>query len=116
MNIELTINDLKNNFGIIVSCGYCELQSLLNMKNRVGYNSGVYGWNFDVFDFGGVGLITGYRTRGADVRLSIDFCERWDERAKKATYEERKQVLAEFEKELQRIARDFVESKRNKKQ
>lgn len=112
MNIKLTNPDLKNNFGVIVSCGYCELQSLLNMKSRVGYNKGVYGWNFDVFDFGGVGLITGYRTRGADIVLLSDFCNRWNERASNATYEERKQILAEFEKELQRLAKEFVESKR----
>ena len=112
MDIKLTNTDLRNNFGVIVSCGYCELQSLLNMKNRIGYNSGVYGWNFNAFDFGGVGLITGYRTRGADVKLSWEFCERWEKRAKNATYEERKQILAEFERELQRIAREFVESKR----
>ena len=110
MDIKLTKNDLRNNFGVIVSCGYCELQSLLNMKSRVGYNAGVYGWNFDAFDFGGVGLITGYRTRGADVKLSMEFCEHWDKRAKNATYEEHKQILAEFERELQSLAREFVES------
>ena len=110
MNIKLTNNDLRNNFGVIVSCGYCELQSILNMKSRVGYNNGVYGWNFDAFDFGGVCLITGYRIRGADIKLSQDFCERWNERARNATYEERKQMLSEFERELQRIAREFVES------
>lgn len=37
MNIKLTNKDLRNNFSAIVSCGYCEMQSLLNMKNRVGY-------------------------------------------------------------------------------
>lgn len=87
------------------------MQSLLNMKSRVRYNKGVYGWNFDAFDFGGVGLITGYRTRGADIALSMDFCNRWNERASNATYEERKQILAEFERELQRLAREFVENK-----
>lgn len=112
MNIKITKNDLRNNFGVIVSCGYCELQSLLNIKSRVGYNKGVYGWNFDVFDFGGVGLITGYRTRGADIVLSNDFCKRWNERASNATYEERKQILAEFERELKKLAKEFVESKR----
>lgn len=110
MDIKLTNNDLRNNFDVIVSCGYCELQSLLNMKSRIGYNNGVYGWNFDVFDFGSVGLITGYRTRGADIKLAMDFCERWDERAKNATYEERKQILMEFEREIQRIAKEFVEN------
>lgn len=112
MNIKLTKNDLRNNFGVIVSCGYCELQSLLNIKSRVGYNKGVYGWNFDTYDFGGVGLITGYRTRGADIVLSNDFCKRWNERANSATYEERKQILNEFERELQKLAKEFIESKR----
>ena len=102
MDIKLTKTDLRNNFGVIVSCGYCELQSILNMKSRIGYNNGVYGWNFDAFDFGGVCLITGYRTRGADVRLSMEFCKRWEERARNATYEERKQILEEFEGELQK--------------
>ena len=110
MNIKLTKTDLRNNFGVVVSCGYCELQSLLNMKSRVGYNNGVYGWNFDAFDFGGVCLITGYRTRGADIALSMEFVESWEKRARNATYEERKQILTEFERELQKLAREFVES------
>lgn len=112
MNTKLTNNDLRNNFGVLVSCGYCELQSLLNIKSRVGYNKGVYGWNFDAFDFGGVGLITGYRTRGADISLPLDFCEKWDKKAKNANYEERKQILNEFERELKKLAREFIESKR----
>mgnify|MGYP003178839514 CR=1 FL=1 len=111
MKIKLTRNDLRNNFGVIVSCGCCELQSLLSIKNRVGYNKGVCGWNFDIFDFGGVGLITGYRTRGADIKLSREFCTRWNDRASNATYEGRKQILNEFERELQRLAREFVEIK-----
>lgn len=112
MNIKLTNNDLKRNFGVIVSCGYCELQSLLTIKSRIGYNKGVYGWNFDIFDFGGVCLITGYRTRGADISLSVDFCKCWNERASNATFEERKQILSEFERELQRLAKEFIENKR----
>ncbi len=111
MNIKLTKNDLRNNFGVIVSCGYCKLQSLLNTKSRIGYNKGIFGWNFDAFDFGGVCLITGYRTRGADIKLEMEFCKRWNERARNATYEETKQILAEFEGELQSLAEEFVASK-----
>ena len=111
MNIKLTKKDVRNNFGVIVSWGYCDLQFLLNIKSRVGYNKGVYGWNFDAFDFGGVGLITGYRTRGADIVLSKDFCEEWDNKARNVTYEERKQILNEFERELQKLAKEFIEKK-----
>lgn len=106
MNIRLTNKDLRNNFSAIVSCGYCELQTLLSLKNRVGYNCGVYGWNFDAYDFGGVGLITGYRTRGADISLPLEFCEEWDNKARNATYEGRKQILNEFEKALITLVRE----------
>lgn len=112
MNIKLSNKDLRNNFGVIVSCGYCALQSLLNMKSRVGWNKGVFGWNYDAFEFGGVCLITGYRTRGADIELSADFCKRWNERASNATYGERKQILNEFERELQKLVKEFIENKR----
>lgn len=112
MDIKLTNKDLKNNFDVIVSCGFCELQSLLSIKDRVGYNSGVYGWNFDAFDFGGVGLITGYMIRGADIELSREFCKCWNKRASNAPYDERKQIINEFERELQKLAKEFVKSKR----
>lgn len=112
MDIKLTNKYLKNNFGIIVSCGYCKLQSLLNIKSRIGYNKGVYGWNFDAFDFGGVGLITGDRTRGADIKLAREFCKCWNKRASNAPYDERKQIINEFERELQKLAKEFVKSRR----
>lgn len=106
MNIRLTNKDLRNNFSAIVSCGYCEMQSLLNMKNRVGYNCGVYGWNFDAYDFGGVGLITGYRTRGADISLPLDFCEEWNNKARNASYTEREKIVKDFEKALIALVRE----------
>lgn len=112
MNIKLTKTDLRNNFGVIVSCDYRELQSLLSIKSPIGWNKGIYGWNFDAFDFGGVALITGYCTRGADIDLPLDFCMHWNKRARNATYEERKQILAEFEKELQRLVKEFIENKK----
>lgn len=111
MNIKLTKTDLRNNFGVIISCGYAELSNLLYGKEKAGYNCGVYGWNYNAYNFGGVGLITGYRTRGADIALSMDFCKYWNERANNATYDERKQILNEFERELQKLAREFVENK-----
>ena len=112
MKYKTTAKALREYGYNVKSAGYCDLQYLLNNHSATAYTCGVYGWNFDVFDFGGVCLITGYRTRGADVRLSMEFCERWDKRAKNATYDERKRILAEFEREIKRIAKEFVESKR----
>lgn len=45
-----------------VKCaGYCDLQCLLRNHTPIAYTSGVYGWNFDVYDVYGVTICTGYR-------------------------------------------------------
>ena len=33
----------------------------LNHLNKVGYNSGVYGWNYDVYEYDRNVLLVGYR-------------------------------------------------------
>jgi|SRR3712207_6364653 len=43
------------------SVGYCELQALLRGHDPIAYTSGVYGWNFDVYEVYGVTICTGYR-------------------------------------------------------
>lgn len=35
----------------VFCCGYCELYFLLKRFDRIGYNSGIYGWNYDTFRF-----------------------------------------------------------------
>ena len=56
--------------------GYCTLQELFRPTDRDAYNSGVYGWNCDIFYHYVNGLrvmiSTGYRnTRGENVPLEI---------------------------------------------
>lgn len=41
--------------------GYCDLQSLLRFQKARFYTAGIYGWNFDVYDFGDYAITTGYR-------------------------------------------------------
>ena len=43
------------------SAGYCDLQYLLTNHNPIAYTSGVYGWNFDVYEVYGLTICTGYR-------------------------------------------------------
>lgn len=45
----------------LVSVGYCDLQTLLRYRSPVAYASGVYGWNFDVYEIHGLTICTGYR-------------------------------------------------------
>lgn len=51
----------KNN---MVALSYCQCQRVLNLFGRnykIGYNSGVYGWNYDLYRVHGVDIVTGYR-------------------------------------------------------
>lgn len=57
---------------------YCSLQQLLKNHEPIAYNSGVYGWNFDVYNVYGVTICTGYRN------LPGDHCEGIEEYEKKA--------------------------------
>ena len=68
MDRKITRQAARSYFGT-VAVGYCEAQSLLNGLYRFGYNSGVYGWNFDAFTLpGGATICTGYRNMpGANV-------------------------------------------------
>ena len=62
INKKITRNDInKNN---MVALGYCECQTVLNMFGdsfKIGYNAGVYGWNYDLYYVNGVNIVTGYR-------------------------------------------------------
>ena len=44
-----------------ISVGYCGLDYLLRYQKARFYTCGVYGWNCDVYTFGGYAITTGYR-------------------------------------------------------
>ena len=44
----------------IVTAGYCELYYILSGLDPIGYNSGVNGWNYDVYMVDGICILTGY--------------------------------------------------------
>ncbi len=45
----------------LLSVGYCGLDTLLQNHSPIAYTSGVYGWNFDVYEVYGKTICTGYR-------------------------------------------------------
>lgn len=64
----------------VVKIGYCGAYNLLRGLEPVGYMSGVYGWNCDVYDAGPAWIVTGYRFYGirgknADYDF-LSFCEK----------------------------------------
>lgn len=61
MKMKVTRKEIMNNFVKVVYVPYCEASTLLRYASPIGYNAGVYGWNFDLYAFGNVAVCTGYR-------------------------------------------------------
>lgn len=82
---EITKNDIKRQYRIIIRVGYCDLYHLTKRLRKVGYNAGIYGWNYDVFELDyNTCIITGYRAfdKGT-IRLSSDFIQYIENKTKK---------------------------------
>lgn len=60
-NKKITRNDINKKR--MVALGYCQIQHTLNLFGRdykVGYNAGVYGWNYDLYNINSTSVVTGY--------------------------------------------------------
>ena len=77
--------------GNIYSIGYCKAQYLLMFTHKVGYNSGIYGFNYDVYIVGDDTIITGYRPFKAE-KIDFDLLKEYEEKARKVQYEGGKDV------------------------
>lgn len=102
MKFKTTINKLRNEAVNLRSCGYCDMQWLLRDHEPIAYNSGVDGWNFDVYVIYGLTITTGYRKC---VGKSLEHLAEYERKAKeiwesKMTYEEKRRnadtLLKEF--------------------
>ena len=86
----------------IVSAGYCDLAHLLWYHSPIAYTSGIYGWNFDVYEIDGLTICTGYR--GMPGRTANGIRE-YEQKAKtivndyKKPHEERREELEALLKE-----------------
>lgn len=72
MDLKITRNDIKNNCSLLLGVGYEGLNYLLRFKKRVGYNVGVYGWNYDYYNIPlsngvNIGITTGYRPLNGNI-------------------------------------------------
>ena len=80
MKCKVTSREIRANYGDrIVKLGYCEAQTLLRDVAPFAYNAGVYGWNYDAYDIGGLCIVTGYRPIGRSV--SYNLVNNFEERA-----------------------------------
>lgn len=61
MKFHITRKQVKENYYRVLQAGYCSMQYLLVGKQAIGYNAGLHGWNFDLYNIDGIAITTGYR-------------------------------------------------------
>lgn len=78
-----TMKYIRNNWSKVFRVGYCDLQNIFRYEEPQYYNSGVYGWNCDVYcDFArDIAITTGYRNM-AGQRIPDEILEKYDAIAK----------------------------------
>ncbi len=90
MKFKTTTKAIKNNYSKnnIISLGYCSAYHLLKNYSPIAYTSGVYGWNYDVYEINGVCVCTGYRGMPNGLKVNYKNLEALEKRAEKLTYSE----------------------------
>lgn len=96
---KVTRNSIKANK--VFSIGYCHAQNLLRYAEKSGYNSGIYGWNYDLYEFpyANIAITTGYRPIGQAVPYEL--LKKYDDSAREYAnmtmpYKERETTVAAF--------------------
>lgn len=108
--MHITKKDITDRYRTIISVDYCKVDDLMRYHDRIGYTSGKYGWNADVFAIdNNTAIVTGYRPFGT-IKPNPDTVERYNDQAKLIwqnmdyTYESIKplldDVLAAFVREI----------------
>lgn len=64
MKYRITYNELKRHYQVIFACNYCKIKYINLLLNAESYNSGVNGWNYDIYSFGKYAISTGYQPKG----------------------------------------------------
>ncbi len=80
MKYRTTTKYIIENYSKIISVGYGQIQTLLRNHNAVAYTSGYYGWNYDIYDIGGVAICTGHY--GMPTKLSKN-AKKYEETARR---------------------------------
>ena len=93
-----------NNFKKVYRMGYCDFQYIMQGVEPTFYNSGVYGWNCDIYvDYArDIAITTGYRNMRGE-RIPHDIFEKYNKKAKEILY---KKEFSGFEKRAKALERN----------
>lgn len=90
----------------VFRCGYCDLQIIYKFVEPTYYNTGVYGWNCDIYTYGSsIAITTGYRNMRGE-RIPYDILIKYDKIAREIL--EKRLTYNELEKELAKNRMNFL--------
>lgn len=106
MEIKMKKSQVMNCGKKVFSIGYCSLSSLLHCTNRVGYTTGVYGWNADIYEFDNAIIVTGYRPFGEGVNGKL--VAEYEEKAREIVLANRFDDFELLKKKLDVLIKEFL--------
>ena len=95
----------------MVALGYCQAQTALDLFGtdyKIGYNAGVYGWNYDLYRINGVDIVTGYNVPYYK-HSNKDIKNKLIEFENKIRKVERGLTFSEYEKNVKKWEKEFLE-------
>ena len=98
--VKITRKEVYARHRDVIRAGDGDLRNLLRYKDAWAYNSGVYGWNYDVYSVGSTAICTGYRPIGR--RIGYDIVDKYEAEAKAInenkdmTWEEKEEAVDEL--------------------
>nr|DAX35645.1 MAG TPA: hypothetical protein [Bacteriophage sp.] len=121
MKYKTTKKATQSNYRNIIKIGYADLQFLLKFTEPTAYTHGVYGWNADVYDFGNIAIVTGYRPFG-NISPDYKIVDKYNELGKEI-YEEEHNSVKDWNEEdedkknrLNKLTEEFIKEVTNQKE
>ena len=98
MKYKTTTKAIRNYACNPRTAGYCDLQYLLYNHQPSAYTSGVYGWNYDVYEVYGLTICMGYRGMPGKrldgiVEAEAEARKIWSWENKEMTFEEKQEAV-----------------------
>ena len=90
---HVTRKELEQSYNTIINLGYSGQSIIKSHQDANYYNGGVYGWNFDAYDFEGILLVISYRNtpRSRNSKTGLELHN----------------IIKEYEEKARNIIRDF---------
>ena len=85
MKNRTTIKECRNLYNCY-AVGYCAMQNLLHYETPTAYTAGVYGWNFDIYEFDNFAITTGYRGM-IGKRIDYTLLRKYEKKAEAIIYD-----------------------------